>query len=476
LTQASGSRLGISPKLSSMVGSGAPVDLAALRANVVARAEAHGVRLVRFLYCDNDGIIRGKASGVSRLGDRLSGGIGLTVAMQAFSLLDRLATVDGMGPVGEIRLLPDPETFVVAPYAPHTGVLLVDMRTTDGQPYAADGRQFLRRMIDRAAAHDLVIVAAFEPEWTLVVPREDGPEPFDRSLCFSSQGMQGPAAVIDDVVAALEAQDLPVEQYYPELGWGQQELSIRHARALRAADGHVLYRETVRGVAQRHGLAVSFAPKPWPDQPGNGCHLHFSAWDRAGVNRFAGPGEPHGLSELGRRFLAGVLDHLPALLALTCASVNSYRRLQPQMWASAYRAWGPDNREAALRVASTFWGQEAESTNVELKACDSSSNPYLALGGVIAAGLDGIERGLEPPPPVTVDPHALSEADRAALGATPHPRSLGDAIGRLREDRVLMDALGDRLSTSYVAVKVSDVEGFGAEDDSFEYETHRFRY
>src|SRR5215470_12403520 len=368
----------------SMVGSRAPVDLAALRANVVARAEAHGVRLVRFLYCDHDSIIRGKASGAARLDDRLNSGIGLTVAMQAFSLLDRLAVVEGMGPVGEIRLVPDPETFVVAPYAPHTGVVLVDMLTTGGQPYAADGRQFLRRMIDRAAAHDLEVVAAFEPEWTLVVPREDGPEPFDRSLCFASQGMQGPAAVIDDVVAALEAQDLPVEQYYPELGWGQQELSIRHAPALRAADGHVLYRETVRGVAQRHGLAVSFAPKPWRDQPGNGCHLHFSAWDREGANRFADPDRPHGLSDVGLRFLAGVLDHLPGLLALTCASVNSYRRLQPQTWASAYRAWGPDNREAALRVASTFWGHEAASANVELKACDSSSNPYLALGAVIA--------------------------------------------------------------------------------------------
>ena len=459
-----------------MVGSRAPVDLAGLRANVVARAEADGIRLVRFLYCDNDGIIRGKASGASRLGDRLSSGIGLTVAMQAFSLLDRLAAVEGMGPVGEIRLVPDPETFVAAPYAPHTGVVLVDMRTTDGQPYAADGRQFLRRMVERAAAGDLELVAAFEPEWTLVAPGEDGPQPFDRSLCFSSQGMQGPAAMIDDVVAALEAQGLPVEQYYPELGWGQQELSIRHAPALRAADGHVLYRETVRGVAQRHGLAVSFAPKPWPDQPGNGCHLHFSAWDRTGANRFSGPGEPHGLSELGRRFLAGVLDHLPALLALTCASINSYRRLQPQTWASAYRAWGPDNREAALRVASTFWGQEAESANVELKACDSSSNPYLALGGVIAAGLDGVERGLELPPPAMVDPHGLRDDDRAAIGATRHPSSLAEAIRHLREDRVLMDALGDRLATSYIAVKESDIEEFGAEDESFEYSAHRFRY
>ena len=458
-----------------MVGSNT-VDLAALRAGIEARAEAHGVRLVRFLYCDNDSIIRGKATGISRLRERLATGIGLTVAMQAFTLLDQLATVDGMGPVGEIRLVPDAQTFVVAPYAPHTGVVLVDMVTTEGQPYAADGRQFLRRMIESAAAHDLEVQAAFEPEWTLVTLGPDGPEPFDRSLCFSSQGMQGTAAVIDDVVASLEAQDLGVEQYYPELGWGQQELSIGHAPALRAADNHVHYRETVRGVVQRHGLGASFAPKPWPDQPGNGCHLHFSAWDPTGANRFAGTGQPHGLSELGRHFLAGVLDHLPGLLALTCASVNSYRRLQPQTWASAYRVWGPDNREAALRVASTFWGHEAESANIELKACDSSANPYLALGGVIASGLDGIDRGLEPPPPALVDPHTMTDAERAAIGATRHPRDLGEALRHLQEDRVLMEALGDRLATTYLAVKRSDIERFGAEDDSFEYATHRFRY
>jgi len=232
----------------------------------------------------------------------------------------------------------------------------------------------------------------------------------------------------------------------------------------------------VRAVARRHGLAVSFAPKPWPDQAGNGCHLHVSGWAPGGGNCFADGEHGQGLSEAGRRFLAGVLDHLPAVLALTCASVNSYRRLRPQMWASAYRAWGYDNREAALRVASTFWGREVESTNFELKACDSSSNPYLALGGVIAAGLDGIERELEPPPPITVDPHTLAERERDRFGAVRHPQSLGEAIAHLRADSVLMEALGDRLSTSYIAVKESDVEGFAAEDEALEYTAHRFRF
>src|ERR1700716_476984 len=204
-------------------------DAADQRARVVEQAQAADLRLVRFLYCDNDGVIRGKATGTSRLGARLETGIGLTVAMQAFSMLDHLAPVEGMGPVGEIRLVPDPDTFVIAPYAPHTGVLLVDMETLDGKPYAADGRPFLRRRIARAAERALEIVAAFEPEWSLARKVDGAFEPIDSSGCFTTYGMDTAQDVIDEIVAALEAQGLTVEQYYAELGWGQQELSIRHA-------------------------------------------------------------------------------------------------------------------------------------------------------------------------------------------------------------------------------------------------------
>src|SRR5437879_9042307 len=415
---------------------------------------------------------------MSGLRDRLESGIGLTVAMQAFTMLDHLASVDGMGPVGEIRLVPDPTTFVVAPYVPHTGTVLVDMQTLDGNPYAADGRAFLKRMVVRAAEqHDLALLAAFEPEWSLA--RKEGEQfvPIDDSGCFTSTGMNIAAPVIDEIVAALESQGMVVEQYYAELGWGQQELSIRYAPALQAADHHILYRETVRGVALNRGLYASFAPKPWVDQAGNGCHLHFSGWSRdQTVNRFYDASGEYKLSSLARQFMAGILDHLPALVALTCASVNSYRRLQPQMWASAYRAWGPDNREGALRVASPFKGHEAESTNVELKASDSSANPYIALGGVIAAGLDGIERRLTLSPPATVDPFTLTDKERQAIGADRLPTSLKESIANLKRDRTLIDALGERLATSYIAVKDLDIDAFAAADEAFEFRQHIYKY
>jgi len=374
--------------------------------------------------------------------------------------------------------VPDPTTFAIAPYAPHTATVLVDMQTLDGQPYAADGRAFLKRMIARAADdHDLSLVAAFEPEWSLAIKNGDQFTPIDDSGCFTSTGMNMAAPVIDDLVAALESQGMTVEQYYAELGWGQQELSIRHAPALQAADHHIMYRETVRGIALTHGRHASFAPKPWGDQAGNGCHLHFSGWTKdQRVNRFYDADGEYNLSPLARQFMAGILDHLPALVALTCASVNSYRRLQPQMWASAYRAWGPDNREGALRVASPFKGHEAESTNVELKSSDSSANPYISLAGVMAAGLDGIERQLTLPPPVTVDPHTLDESERKKIGADRLPTSLKEAIANLKTDRLLLDAMGERLATSYIAVKELDVDAFAAADEAFEFRQHIYKY
>lgn len=446
------------------------------RADVVKRADAAGVKLVRFLYIDTDNVIRGKAASIERLADRLEGGIGLTVAMQAMTMLDHLAVVDEMGPVGEVRMVPDPATFVLAPYTPKTGVVLVDLMTLDGELYEAYGRSFLKRMVERAAARDLEIVAALEPEWSLAHRDGDTFTPLDESNCFATYGMQTAAPVIMDIVEALGAQGIEVEQYYPELGWGQQELPISHAPALAAADRHIHYRETVRAVALNHGLYASFAPKPWSDQAGNGCHIHFSAWNRdRTINRFYDANRPYGLSTLATQFMAGVLGHLPALVALTCASVNSYRRLRPQMWSSAYRVWGPDNREAALRVASPLRGHVAESTNVELKASDSSSNPYIALGGLIAAGLDGIERGLELPEPAMADPHTLTDAERRAIGADRLPSSLAEALENLNRDRVLTEAMG-KLLPAYNAVKTLDVEEFASQDDAFELRQHVYKY
>jgi glutamine synthetase len=443
-------------------------------ARVLAAARAARVRLVRFLYTDNGGITRGKATHVESLARRMADGIGLTVAMQAMNMLDQLQPVEGMGPVGELRLVPDPATFTVLPYAPHSAAMTTDMLALDGTPWGACPRTFLKRQIAACAAEGFAVRAAFECEFSLATREPDGSyRPLDESLCFSTVGMTSAARVVDDIVAALEAQAIPVEQYYPELGHGQQELSIGHADALAAADRQVYYRETVRNVAREHGLHASLAPKPFPEGAGNGGHVHFSLWDRSGRRPLMhDPRDQYGVSPLGYHFIAGVLHHLPALLALTCATYNSYRRLQPHFWASAYTAWGPDNREAAVRIPSSFRSDRAGSTNAELKACDPAANPYLALGGLLAAGLDGVTRRLKLGEPTLIDPGNYSEPERATRGIQRYPTTLAQALDQLERDRVLLDALGPLLARSFLAVKRSEVAAFGRESVDFEVQHH----
>jgi glutamine synthetase len=444
---------------------------------VLQQARDAQVRLVRFLYCDNGGVIRGKTTAMSGLEGRLRDGIGLTLAMMAMNSLDQLQVVEGMGPVGEIRLVPDPESFAVLPYAPNAAAMSVDMITRDHTPWGACPRSFLKRVRERASNLGWKLSAAMEAEFSLATRDAEGKYvPFDRSLCFSSIGMTEAAAYADALVAALEAQGLTVEQYYPEYGHGQHEISIRHAEALRAADNHVKLRETLRGVAWQHGLYASLAPKPWPDQIGNGGHVHFSLWDQQGRNVFYDRETPDGLSALGRQFVAGVLDHLPALVALTCPSFNSYKRLQPQAWSSAYIVWGHDNREAAVRVASPFWSDVEGTTNLELKAADSSCNPYIALGGLLAAGLDGIARGLEPPESTEVDPATLSDRDRDRRGIKRLPGSLDEACDNLEADAVLMEAMGDLLARSYLTVRRSEAKAYAEMSDEEQFAGHFYKY
>ena len=470
------------------------MDVEAIR-RVVEQANDAGAELIRFLYVDHGGVVRGKATSRSTLERRMASGIGLTVAMQAMNMLDELQPVDGMGPVGEVRIVPDPDSYVNLPFSPGAAAMMSDLIGLDGQPWAACPRSFLRSAIAEATRDGLAIQAAFEPEF-LLARRETGPDgdrlvPVDQSLCFSTTGFALAHDFAIDFVRAIQAQGMAVELYHPELGHGQQEMSIRHGPALAAADRQVWYRETARGVAWRHGLWASLAPKPLPDQAGNGAHLHFSAWvaaadDDPGAgghppqpdarNAFYDAGDRYGLSQLAYHFIGGVLHHLPALVALTCGSVNSYRRLQPQHWASAFVCYGNDNREAAIRIPSRMWGDDEGSANLELKASDSTGNPYLALGGLIHAGLDGVRRKVDPGEPVNVDPATLSEAELRRRGVARLPTSLGAALDALERDELLMEALGPLRRTAYLAVKRSEVTSFAAHDADYECLQHALRF
>jgi glutamine synthetase len=368
-----------------------------------------------------------------------------------------------------MRLRPDPGTFRVLPYAPRTAAVLADMVGLDGAPEATCPRDFLRRMEARLGDAGLVLRAGFENEYALARAGADGPEPIDRTPCFSAIGAAAAQEHSDALLGALEAQSIEVEGCHAEGGPGQNEVALAPRPGLRAADEQILVREALRGVAQALGLVASLAPKPYPEGAGSGVHLHVSLLAPDGANAFADPDDPEGISQTARSFVAGLLAHLPALCALTAPSAGSYRRLVPRAWAGAWRCWGHDNREAAVRACSPLAGLEDATTNLEYKPCDASASPHLALGALAAAGLDGIARGLEPPAPVAVDPARLSERERAERRIERLPTTPGEALDALEADPVLIAALGEPLARTYVAVRRSEWEhdrAAGVEEDS----------
>jgi len=417
--------------------------------------DAAGVRFVRILWCDNANIIRGKAVHRGTVSEYLKHGVGISAAQQAIPVMyDAPVPGSGLGPVGEVRLVPDWDTFTPLPYAPGHARVIGDM-VKDGYPWNLCPRNFLKTMVAEAQREGLEVIAAFENEFYLLRQTPDGVVPADETVFASTLAMDLHQGVIDEIVEALVEQGMLVEQYYPESGPGQQEISVLYTHALGAADQQIAFRETVRAIALQHNLKASFLPKIFADKAGSGCHLHLSLW-QDGQNLLPNLEADGGLSEVARRFIAGILHHLPALMALTTPSTNSYRRIRPHFWSGAFRCWGMDNREAAVRVPSN--PEEISPTHFELKTVDASANPYLALGSVIAAGLDGVRHCLELGEPVAVDPGHMTESERSTRGIELLPTNLGESIEQLSNDKVLLDALGTELTQAYLAVRKAEWE------------------
>jgi len=420
---------------------------------VISSLEANDVRFLRILWCDNANIIRGKAVHRGMLSHYIEHGVGICAGQQGVPVMyDAVMPDSGLSPVGEIRLVPDWSNLVLLPYASGHAQVMGDM-IYNKQPWALCPRNFLKRMIDIAAGEGIEIQAAFENEFYLL-QQTDSLVPVDETLFAAAVAMDINREVIDEIAEALIAQGIPVEQYYPESGFGQQEISMRYSSALVAADRQIIFRNTVRAIAFKHRLKASFLPKIFPDAAGSGCHLHLSLW-HDGKNLVPSEGI-EGLSSVARAFIAGILHHLPALIAITTPSPNSYRRLRPHYWSGAFRCWGIDNREAAIRVPSD--PEHQYPTHFELKTVDATSNPYLALGAVIAAGIDGVRHNSTLGESINVDPGLLSPTELQKRGIDPLPKNLAEAIAHLKQNTTLLSALNPQLAQAFLAVRQAECE------------------
>ncbi|HEX7170675.1 MAG TPA: glutamine synthetase family protein [Rubrobacter sp.] len=411
-----------------------------------ARPLPEGTLWVRFVFVDHAGIPKAKAVHRDGFAGRARAGVGLAKGVLALDPSGALHPESGLSPVGECRLVPDLSTLTPLPFAGGQAMVSCDMTEPDAYtPWEGCPRGALKRVLGRLSERGYRSLASYEAEF--YVWNSDGP--LDRTPYAGSFALTPAAEFVAELARVLEEMGVRPEQCHAEVGQGNLELSVGEDEALAAADKRVMVLEAIRGVAYRMGLETTMAPKPYLAGAGNGHHLHVSLYEGDAPVLFDASGA---LSVPGSGFVAGILEHLPAVMAFTAPSPNSYQRLAPGMWSSAYAAYGLDNREAAVRLASPVAGRESATANVELKPVDVTSNPYLALAAVLAAGMDGLERGLDPGEPTVVDPATLSDEQRTSKGLFPLPASPDEALDALEEDDVLVEALGEPLVRTHVAV------------------------
>ena len=373
----------------------------------------------------------------------------------------------------DMRLEPDPGTFAVLPWRNSEKVtsarLICDViDTSTGEPFPGDPRRVLQNAVDRANEMGYTVNAGPEPEFFLFEEDEDGNATttthdsggyFDLAPKDLAQDVRG------DIIYGLQEMDFEVEASHHEVAEGQHEIDFKYDDALTTADNIVTFRSVVRAIAAQHDLHATFMPKPIPRINGSGMHTHLSLFTEDGENAFHDDDDELGLSGTAKQFLAGILEHAPALAAVTNPTVNSYKRLVPGYEAPVYVAWSDVNRSALIRKPAA---RVPAASRIEARFPDPSCNPYLALAALIHAGLDGIDSDLDCPDPVRENIYEFDESKREEYGIETLPSNLGEAVDALEEDEVIMDALGEHVSEKFVEAKSQEFEEYLVEVSEWE--------
>jgi glutamine synthetase len=417
-----------------------------------------GEELVMFLYGDLSGLNRGRAFPVADLQERLSTGVGWVPADQALTPLGPIADPNPWGSMGDLRLMADPDTEVRVDLWPDVSPLhffVCDATETDGSPWDSCPRTLLKRALaDLEAETGLRLVSGFEQEFHL-------PDlPGDTAPGFSMEALRAVDPLGPMVMAALREAGQEPEMFLPEYGDREYEVTCRPAEGVTGADRGLIIREVVREVARRMGLRATFSPILHPEGVGAGVHIHLSFIDGDGRYVTYDPERPGKVSQVAGRFAAGILRHLPALVALTAPSVISSYRLTPHRWSAGYTAFGERNREAAVRIAPVVeqeGSDPAPQFNLEYRPADAAASPHLALWSIVLAGLQGVREELPDPPLVNVDPAEMTDEERERLGVRRLPDSLEAALEALEKDTVVRSWFPSDLWDCYLSLKRTEI-------------------
>jgi glutamine synthetase len=426
--------------------------------------------LIMACCSDLAGQVRGKAFPARDFDRRCAEGVGWCPTNIQISAFDQIAE-SPFGALGDLLLMPDPETRVdVEPGTDEPGehMVLCDITHTDGRPWACCLRTQLKGALAALEAETgLGLIAAFEHEFHYT---GDAAEP---GGAYALRSLRRAAALGESLLSALGQAGVEVGLFHPEFGAGQYEITVAPAAGLRAADHAVILRELARGAGERLGQRVSFAPVIPGMAVGNGVHVHMSLVDAGGEPMMHDPDGPGGLSAPGGSFVAGIVRHLPALVALSAASTVSYQRLVPHRWSAAFNNLGLRDREAALRICPVRENDDvARAFNVEYRAADAAASPYLLLAAVVRAGLQGLKEGLPAPVPTEEDLALRPEAELTARGLRRLPTSLGQALDALDADAVATAWFPPLLLDVYRKHKRGEIallEGLSGEEQAARY-------
>jgi glutamine synthetase len=414
--------------------------------------------LAALVCCDLGSIVRGRSIFSADLGEHLQTGVSWVPANHALTPLGPVAEPNPFGSTGDLRLLPDAETRVLVGGNEQIGALemvLCDIVEADGKPWECCPRNFLRTAVSELERDlDVRLVASFEHEFQLLLD-----SPPATAFTLEEQRLVEPFPA--RVMGALVEAGVEPERFFAEYASHQFEIPVAPAEGIASADRSVVFREVVREIARREGTRASFVPLLNPDEAGNGVHIHLSLLGADGSSLFYDGSRPGSLSELGGRFAAGILSHARALSVLTAASPISGARLAPHRWSAGAVCLADRNREALLRIppTPTLGGLDPSTQlHLEYRGADATGNPYLALGLIIRAGLEGVRSALPVPPILDRDPAQLGGAEAERFGVGALPGTLEEALTALADDETVRGWLGPLLYDAYVSVKRAEVQ------------------
>ena len=438
-------------------------DRTAEREYVLRSARDNDVKFIRLWFTDILGNLKGFALNADDLEDAVERGVGFDgSAIEGFARVDE----------SDMRAFPDPTTFNILPWRPRQNAvarMFCDIYTPKGDPFMGDPRQVLKRNLEKLSRLGYIYYVGPELEF-FYLKDANNPEPLDNYGYFDQLSSNLSSDLRRDTVLNLSELDIPVKYSHHEAAPSQHEIDLQYTDALSMADSIMTLRLAVKKIAMDRGVYATFMPKPLNGVQGSGMHTHLSLF-RDGMNAFHDPNAENGLSDTARAFIAGLLKHAREITAITNQLVNSYKRINEGYEAPRYVSWARNNRSALVRVPIPKPGK-VDSTRVEYRAVDPACNPYLAFSVLLAAGLRGVEDGLELPPEARANLYDLSRGEQRDLGVAGLPANLSEALDEMEESTLVRDALGDHIFEWFLRNKRAEWSEYQRQVTPFELETY----